>query len=82
MQTGFSAIRIAGAMAGFLAVALWEIPPAVAEEAVSQEIPAGTNIEERVTPIERSYAVVHQHEGEKRYIHELRIVLNYSFSLL
>jgi hypothetical protein len=28
------------------------------------------------------YAVVHQYEGEKNYIHDFRIILNYDFSLL
>ena len=28
------------------------------------------------------YGVVHQYEGEKNYIHDLRIILNYDFSLL
>ena len=28
------------------------------------------------------YAVVHEHEGQERYIHDFRIILNYDFSLL
>ena len=28
------------------------------------------------------YAVVHQYEGEKNYIHDFRIIMNYDFSLL
>jgi hypothetical protein len=28
------------------------------------------------------YAIVHEHEGQERYIHDFRIILNYDFSLL
>jgi outer membrane porin, OprD family len=51
----FAAIAVVATMSGFLAFVLFASSPAVAQEAVSQEVPTSTNVEERVSPIERSF---------------------------
>jgi hypothetical protein len=40
---------------GFMALGLWTTLPVLAQEAVSQEEPTATSVEESVTPLERSF---------------------------
>ena len=48
-------VRILAAGISFMVMLLWTRAPVLAHEAISQEEPTKTSVEERVSPIERSF---------------------------
>jgi hypothetical protein len=49
------AVMFGGVFFGFIILPPWGWTPVAAQEAISQEVPTSTNVEERVSPMERSF---------------------------
>jgi hypothetical protein len=51
----FTAMLFFLTLLGFLALLLWESAPVLAQEAISQEVPTPSSVDEVITPMERSF---------------------------